>query len=142
MTKESLAAELNGREYGDEMTEAEELEAKRAGLVVVFGYSDDNTEFRGAINDELGCYNGGEFKVDQKGVLPEREQIDDDEVLKDYFKREENAVTIEALWCKEKHYSWTYKTSVTHATFDIMEDGGKYCRGIVINLKDLPPCPS
>jgi len=138
MTKEQLAEKLNGREYGDELTKAEELEAKRAGLVVVFGYSDDNAEFRGAINDEIGCYDGGEFKVDQKGLLPEREQIDDDDTLKDYFSREKKAAIIEALWCKEKGYSWTYKTSVPHATFDIMEDGEKYCRGIVIAVKDLP----
>jgi hypothetical protein len=50
----------------------------------------------------------------------------------------EKAATIEALWCKENGYSWTYKTAIPHAAFDIMEDKLKYCRGIVIALKDLP----
>jgi len=139
MTKEQLAAKLNGREYGDEITTEETRQAEKSGLLVVFGYSDDNAEFRGAFNDEFGCYNGGEFKVDRKGLLPERENIsDDDEALKDYFKREPKAAIIEALWCKEKGYSWTYKTEVPHATFDIMEEGEKYCRGIVIAMKDFP----
>lgn len=50
---------LNGREYGDEITREEEAMAKAHGLVVVFGYSDDNMEFCGAITDEVGCYDGG-----------------------------------------------------------------------------------
>jgi len=138
MTKEQLAAKLNGREYGSEMSEDEEKLAKSAGLLVVFGYSDDNTEFRGVIHDEAGCYNGGEFKVDRKGLLPDRDSIDDDDELKDFFKREPKAAVIEALWAKEKGYLWTHKTSLPHATFDIMEDGEKFCRGIVIDAKDLP----
>jgi hypothetical protein len=37
---------------------------------------------------------------------------------------------IDAVWC-EGEYSWTYKTNIPHATFDIWEDGEKYCKGIV-----------
>lgn len=48
MTKEQMAALLNGREYGDEITRAEHQIARASGLVVVFGYSDDNMEVRGA----------------------------------------------------------------------------------------------
>ena len=39
----------------------EERLAKENGLVVVFGYSDDNIELRGAINNEAGCFDGGSF---------------------------------------------------------------------------------
>jgi hypothetical protein len=52
MTKEELAAILNDREYGAEITEIEAKLAKKDGLVVVFGHSDDCVEFRGAIEDE------------------------------------------------------------------------------------------
>lgn len=61
MTKEELAARLDGREYGSEMTEDEEAEAKEAGLLVIFGYSDDSIEFRGAFHvdgGEIGCFGG------------------------------------------------------------------------------------
>lgn len=49
MTKESLAAILNGRTYGDEITKEEEAQAKAAELVVIYGASDDLVEFGGAI---------------------------------------------------------------------------------------------
>jgi hypothetical protein len=44
--------------------------------------------------------------------------------------------TIEAIWGKDG-YSWTYKTDIPHATFDIFEDGEKFCRGIVFDIKSL-----
>ena len=46
MLKE-FANRLNGREYGQELTPAEAQRAKEAGIVVVFGASDDLMEFRG-----------------------------------------------------------------------------------------------
>lgn len=76
MKKEELAAMLNGREYRNEITREEAAEAKAAGLVVVYGASDDLMEFEGAIRDELGCYDGGTAFVDKKGLL-DRGQIDD-----------------------------------------------------------------
>lgn len=137
MTKEELAATLNGREYTEEITDAEADNAKTAGLVVVFGASDDLMEFRGAIYDEQGAYNGGTALVDANGLLPEREQIDDDEKLEDFFKRRKTAHKIEALWCKEAGYSWTFKTKIPHASFEVVEGAEKYCRGIIFALKDV-----
>jgi hypothetical protein len=136
MGKQELAAKLNGREYTDEMTRAEEAQAKQDGLVVVFGASDDLMEFRGAINDEFGCYDGGTVLLDTKGLLPERESIDNDDELEDFFTRRKTAHKIAALW-KESDYSWTYMTTIPHATFDVMEGSKKYCRGIVFNLSKL-----
>ena len=53
MTAKELAIELNGREAGGEVVWGEERDIKDAGLVAVYGYSDDNVEFSGAINDEV-----------------------------------------------------------------------------------------
>lgn len=138
MTKEELAASLTGREYCDEITAAEETEARAAGLVVVFGASDDLMEFRGSINDEFGCYNGGVALVDANGLI-DRAQIDDsdDEAIADFVSRKKKASTIEALWADEGSYSWTYKTDIPHATFEVVVDGEPYCRGIVFALTDL-----
>jgi hypothetical protein len=135
MTKEQLAEKLNGREIDSEITAAEEAQAKAAGLVVIFGASDDLCEFRGAINDESGCYNGGVIEIHAAGILP------DHECDCDYCAYESIAAkcaTIEAVWCETPDISWTYKTALPHATFEIMEDGEKYCRGIVISVADLP----
>ena len=100
-----FANKLNGRAYLDEMTKEEELLAKELGFVVLFGYSDDNAEFRGAYDDEVGCFGGG--RVYQDGDL-----------------------FIDACWCSDGA-DWGYVTNIPRATFDIMQDGEVYCRGIV-----------
>ena len=110
LTIQSFAGGLNGRDYGKEITPFEEQRANELGFVVVFGYSDDNAEFRGAISDEIGCFNGG--RVFEQG---------------DKY--------IDAVWC-EGDYSWTYNTNIPHATFDIYENGEKYCKGIVFKRSD------
>ena len=134
MTKEELAGMLNGREYGNEITKPEERLAKEDGLVVVFGYSDDNVELRGAIKEEVGSYDGGSVFVIPAGLL---ENKCDDENCP-YFEAEKaNAHKIDALWCAEEGYSWTYKTNIPHATFEIQEGGDPYCRGIVFSLEDV-----
>jgi len=137
LTKELLAVALNGREYGYEITKEEVQQAKAAGLVVIFGTSDDLMELRGAIHDEFSCYDGGTALIDAKGVLMDRDSIDDDVALKDHFARESQAKKIEALWGEEGDYSWTYRTTLPHATFDVMGEGGPFCRGIVISVTDL-----
>lgn len=144
MTKEELAAKLNGREMRKEITRAEAEEAKKDGLLVIYGYSDDNTEFDGLFSDEVGCYDGGTFLIDKEGVLCAwfdiRGDLNEDEA-RHFLNRKPNAKKIEAVWCAKLPgigtVSWTYKTDLPHATFDIMEDGEVYCRGIVIDAKDL-----
>lgn len=131
-----LAAKLHERQYRHEMSKAEELSAKEYGLVVVFGASDDLMEFRGAINDELGCYGGGEAHVDGEGLLPERDNIDDDEELKKFFSRQPNAKQINAEWDKNG-YSWVISTQIPHYAFDILDGDEPYCQGIVFALADV-----
>ena len=136
LTKESLAAMLNGREMGEEMTEAEEREAQAAGLVVAFGASDDLIEFRGAISDEGDCYGGGDVFVTEDGVLEGHNDCECDYCGYDAIKSK--AEMIEAIWGERGcDYSWTYKTDLPHATFDVLERGEKYCRGIIFSISDL-----
>lgn len=139
MDAKELAALLNGCEYRDEITREVEAQAKDDGLVVVFGASDDLIEFRGAIHDEAGRYDGGTVRVDSKGMIPDFDSIDEDDkdALRDYFQREAGGKVIEALWCAEGGYSWTYKTDIPHATFEVVEDGDPYCRGIVFALAEV-----
>ncbi|WP_122867923.1 hypothetical protein [Pseudomonas viridiflava] len=139
MTKEQLAAQLDGIQYPAHraITTDQIAAAKAAGLVIVYGESDDLMEFDGASRDEIGCYEGGIALVDLQGVLPDRDSLEDDDEIVEYAARKKSAMTIEALWCKETGYSWTYKTDIPHATFEVMEDGEHYCRGIVFSLTDL-----
>lgn len=138
LSKELLAQVLNGRQIGSEILPEEELQAKTAGLIVIFGASDDLMELRGAINDEFYCYDGGTALIDGKGMLPERDNIDDDGELKDFFAREPLAKKVQAVFGEYAPApTWTYATDVPHATFEVLEGDDIYCRGIVIALADL-----
>lgn len=107
MTIYEFAEMLNNGQYGSEISPILEHKAKELGFVVVFGYSDDNAEFRGAIEDEVGCYDGGRVYEDGDKY-------------------------IDAVWCGDSEFDWSYKTNIPHATFDIYDAfGEKYCRGIV-----------
>ena len=140
MDAKELAAKLNGREYCREITDEECEQAKAAGLVVVFGASDDLIEFRGAIRDEGDCYDGGTVLIDTKGVLPSWDSvIESEESAQEYFERKAKSRTVEARFAEESNYTWTYKTDIPHETFEIVEDGEPYCRGIVFNIGDIPP---
>jgi hypothetical protein len=123
---------LDGREIGNEITPAEEKQAKELGFVVVYGYSDDNAEFVGAISDEVGCYDGGKIYLDKTGILEACE-----EECKYYKAAKEACKAIEAVWCGEGDYSWAYETDIPHAEFEILEEGEKYCRGIVFDINSL-----
>lgn len=116
MTLKEFAQMLDGREYRHEITKEEEALAKELGFVVAFGYSDDNAELRGAIDDEIGCFDGG--------VL-EHEDLPD---------------AIYAKWCdRDTNYAWSYKTSIPHETFRIYEDGDYWCIGIVCDINKPKP---
>ena len=140
MDAKELAAKLNGREYLHEITRGEAELAKASGLVVVYGASDDLIEFRGAIHDEGDCYDGGEILFAVAGALPSWDSASEcEESAQEYFERKAKARTITALWAKEPGYSWTYKTDIPHETFEIVEDGEPYCRGIIFNIGDISP---
>lgn len=144
MNAQELAAALHGREYGDEITQAEEAAAKAAGLVVVFGASDDLLEFRGAIHDEIGANDGTTARVTAEGPLKDWESVDhdDEDAAADYFRRKAlPGVDIVATWAPkdEPTLSWRISTTPPHATFDVMEDGETFCRGIVFALADIAP---
>jgi hypothetical protein len=137
MTAKQLAALLNGREYGDEITRAEEEAAKDAGLVVMFGASDDLVEVCGALSGEYGAWNGATLYINSEGIVDtdDRSHCDDCKL----YKRElAQSQTIKAKWCApDAVATWTYDTDIPHETFDIHESDEFYCRGIVFALADV-----
>jgi hypothetical protein len=142
MTKEKLAELLNGRQYRNEITKAEQLEAKESGLIVVFGASDDLIEFRGAIYDEAGASDEEVITISEKGILekPIQEDLDEEDFEQqfiEYVEAKKRGNKIIAMWDIEG-YSWIYLTEIPHSTFEILdEDQERYCRGMVIDLTDL-----
>jgi len=124
---------LDGRKYSSEISREEEVMAKENGLVIVFGYSDDNVEFRGAINEEIGCYDGGTVYLAEYGLFHE---CNDRNCPHDERERLK-CKTIEAIWCPPDGGSWAYETEIPHAKFNIYEEEELYCVGIVFNIVDL-----
>lgn len=116
---------LNGRQYGSEISKEEAKAAANDGIVIVFGYSDDNMEFRGALYDEVGCFDGGTARVCKFGVYTE--EVPANTVLRE----------IKAVWCAPGKPVWSYETDIPHEKFNIYEDGELFCEGIVFSLEDL-----
>jgi len=133
MTTNELATILNNREYRNEITKEESLLAKNNNIVIVFGASDDLMEFRGAINDELDAYEGTTAYLNADGLLLNE---CNDERCPYARKLAAQAKTIKSIWDKDG-YSWVFETDIPHLTFDVLEDGEKYCRGIIFNFEAL-----
>lgn len=141
MTKEEFAKRLELREYRSELTAAEIEEAQVAGLVVVYGASDDLIEFSGKIDYEGDCYGGGTFRFSKDGDFYVADSEEEEEVLEKYGVKESALAkfrnSIEAVWCDQNDFSWTYHTDIPHTTFTIVEGDDQYCRGIVFSVTDL-----
>lgn len=115
MKLREFADMITDREYGHEITTEEEALAKELGFVVVFGYSDNNAELRGAIDDEIGCFDGGVLEhKDLQG-------------------------TILAEWCPEDiECSWHFSSTQPSEKFYIFTGEELYCVGIVIDNNNKP----
>lgn len=118
-----IALRLNALklEYPVKIPEHIIREAIENNIVIVFGSSDDLIEFRGAIDDEGGAYGGGEYLVTYGDVG---------------YDEQPGKKNLKAIWHDEGNPCFTYETKIPHETFDVWEDGEKYCVGIVFDLKD------
>jgi hypothetical protein len=106
-------------------------------LVVVYGYSDDNVELRGAIDEEVGAWNGATIRLTKTGVLQGPTCDSAENCNCPYFAAAKNAAkTIEAVW-GAGGVSWTFETDIPHETFNIYENGELFCVGIVFRMEDL-----
>lgn len=138
MTAKEFAEMLSGREVGMEITVDEERQAEDAGLVVVYGYSDDNMEFSGAIGGEIGAFEGTTVYVAKDGVFDESDFCTED--CPHCAAARKEAKAIKAVWHDEGGPCWTFETDIPHETFTIVEDGEPWCIGIVFSVEDLESC--
>ena len=132
ITKE-IAALLDGMEYGEEISKHDLQYAKENGAVIVFGASDDLMEFRGVITDELTIYGDGFAYFNKDGLLKNKCNNAD---CPYFIEKRLQAKSIAAVWDCDG-YSWVYTTEIPHETFEILEQGQKYCRGIVFLMENV-----
>lgn len=127
-----VAEKLNGREYGSELTDEEAKQLKSVGLVVAFGYSDDNVEFRGAFEEEFGYYEEAVITFLNGDFLCIPCDVHDDCLLWKNAMKE--AVSIKVVFSVS---GLLFKTDIPHEKFTIMEDGEVYGEGIVFAYEDI-----
>jgi hypothetical protein len=136
MTKEQFAAMLDDRQYGDEITTGECKLANEHGLLVVFGDSDDGVKMRGFYHYFFNAIKGGswQFFLTDNNELVFAAQ---DSLFSSAIDRSKPLI-IEANWCPDNlDTSWLIKANVDCATFDIFEDDELFCRGVVLDKKDI-----
>lgn len=138
MDIQEVAAALDGVQYRDEDSRYDRNELRDAGIVVAFGASDDLMEFRGAVYDEVGAYDGGSAKFTSDGLV-EAPECDCEAAEKLHAMQSEGAVEVRAIWCPDDGTgaSWKFETNAPHATFKVMEEDDLYCIGVVFSLGDL-----
>lgn len=108
------------------------------GFVIVYGASDDLTEFNGAIDDEKGHDGGGKIYLSKDGSIINNDYVEEEKYIQSEIDNCKNVIN--AVWCKEVEgwkVSWIFETDIPHKTFRIMEDGNIYCIGIVFHISDL-----
>lgn len=155
LTKEQLAAQLDGIEYRDSISEEICEAAKQNNLVIFHGASDDLVELIGAITEELGI--DSVIRLAREGV-PESDCEDEN---CPYFQRwMTNALKrgtvreVRVFWGGESGNetmdaakyaelgkpTWCFETEMPHSTFDMFDTYGNereyFCRGIVIDLDE------
>jgi hypothetical protein len=130
MDKEWLAKQLDGVQYPPVFAKELVAMAKENRLIIVTGGSDELMEFDGFFMGEVDCYEGGFAYLTSDGLL-ENECPEPD--CPYFAKIKQSAARIEAVWDNEG-YSWTYQTTLPHASFDVMEGSEKYCRGIIVEM--------
>ena len=149
MDAKTLANQINGRSYGEEITPEECTIARDNNLLVVFGYSDDNTELRGFVHDEVGSYGSGSFSIDGDGLLDAWEdgETKDYGEAKEFFDRENNAsIEINATWHDSGNVRWEFGVTSDGDTnpefwiFEIKRDESEdeiFSKGIVVDCSCL-----
>lgn len=134
MTAKELAARLDGMGYALGVSRENVADAKASGLIILHGESDDLAELEGAITDEAGCYGGGVLYITPEGFF---RPCDYNEDCRHVKAAQAAAKTVKAVWCGDTGYTWAYETDLPHETFSILDEGERYCRGIVFEAAAL-----
>lgn len=120
--------------------------ARKYGFVIVFGASDDTACFRGAIDGEAECYDGGTLAFTSENVISNTDGCLNaiKELEKNGFnigclQRQINNITAIYEPDEYEHESlkWAYETRIPHDTFTMLRNSKVFCLGIVFSVNDL-----
>lgn len=133
ITINEAVSALHGSEYPNIGNKDLFAGMKEAGLVAVFGHSDDCMEFRGAIYDEFY----GTVHLNERGII--RNRCEEGEDCPNW-RGDSGAHSVEPVFDGDpSDPAWVFKTAIPHSTFEVMEDGEVFQRGLVFALADAAP---
>jgi len=136
MTRDAAAAFLNGSEYADVGTPSHLRAMKAAGLVAVYGLSNDLIELRGAIDEEVEALRGGVVSILPDGII-------DGSCTQDHCPYRERLVrgasTVTGVFDDDaaQGHVWRFETDLPHTTFETLDNGEPFCLGVVVSLEDV-----
>jgi hypothetical protein len=147
VTKEEMAARLNGMDAEDRVSKANQWDATDSNLVIMHVcYAGDvfperrptnqYAVFTGAVQGYRGA--AQEPKVFFYGDKPIYSEDKCGCTCCGFKEQTANSgvVEVKSATCG---YRWLLETNMPHATFDVTGDGGaKYCRGIVFEVPSIP----
>jgi hypothetical protein len=138
MTKDTLAALVHGRRHDHGLSIALTEGAKEAGLVIVMGGGEDYIELHGALEQEWGVYGAAEILLTREGIFDTHECGEPCRYFTAALKHAQRCgQTLRVVWNATTFPTWHFQTTIPHATFDILEEGQVFCRGIVFHLDDI-----
>ena len=113
--------------------------AEASQLVIVYRFSGDTTRFAGIHTGMQECWADDEIWIDDEGFLPDFEflPMGDKETFREYFQREDRAVSLVNLFDPAADLSWSIKTDIAHETFVFKLGDKPFCRGIVFSMEEV-----
>lgn len=124
MVKE-IAERLDGMQYGDRIPKDIEELAKENNIVIVYGYSDDLIELRGAIDDEIDAWGGGNVYIHNSKLM----EVCDVDCI---YYQEARAKARKVTGTFKSH--WTFDSDFEYEAFTVYEDLELQCIGMVFKL--------
>lgn len=134
LTTKEVAERMNGREYMHEITTEESNELAYHGITVAFGASDDNVEFYGYIDDEIGCWEYVTIPILDDEILKKCSDVCEDYDCPLWKNALSKAKTLRAQFTND---GWKFAADFPHEKFVIMEDGEVFGEGVVFSREDL-----
>lgn len=134
LTIKAVAERLNGREYMHEVTQDERNEFSFDGITVVVGASDDNVEFYGYIDDEIGCWEDVTIPILDGEIL---KRCSDDCEDYDCPLWKNALIKAKRIRARFTNEGWKFDADFPHEKFIIMEDGEVFGEGLVFCKEDL-----
>lgn len=149
-----IKEKINGIEYGTKIDNSIIDIAKNNNIVIIRGASDDLIDFEGAIYNELDCYSDN---IEEIYIIPhngkyfaEYDTVEDlrfgsydlTNLLQTFLKEKlEKSIKIQVAYCGVFNKDgWGFQVEtpkgykIDYDTFDILEDGALYCRGLILDL--------